>query len=319
MLISVVIPAYDAGLFIEEALDSVAWQLRPADEIIVVDDGATDATAAIVTAWIAAHPTLPARLIRQANGGISAARNAGILAAGGNWIALLDADDVWEPDHLGQLVAARAGAPQAIATYGGGQLLVDGVLQPGLYDSYWDQPSVTLGSAIDDTGCVLLDRAIIGRLLHGNFIKPSSLLMQRAAAIQAGLFHPALRASEDREFLLRLICLGSFVYTPVTITRYRWHADNSTAEKNATRSMACVLHALHVIECAGDSQLDQAQALVLVAETRAATRAYLYNCARQGWRAYCAALWLVRTWGGARRVLDGLRWQHLVHCLMARR
>lgn len=319
MLISVVIPAYNAGLFIAEALDSVASQLRAADEIIVVDDGAADATAAIVMAWIAAHPALPARLIRQANGGISTARNAGILAAGGDWIALLDADDVWESDHLLQLVAAQAHAPQAIATYGGGQLLVDGVLQPGLYDSYWDQPSVTLGTAIADTGCVLLDRAIIGRLLHGNFIKPSSLMMARAAAIRAGLFHPALRASEDREFLLRLICLGNFVYTPVAITRYRWHADNSTAEKNSTRSMACALHALHVIARAGDHQLDQAQAVVLVAETHAATRAYLYTCARQGWRAYFTALRLVRTWGGARRVLLGWRWQDLVHCLLARR
>lgn len=315
MLISVVIPAYQAALFIEEALDGVAAQRRRADEIIVIDDGSRDGTAALVAAWMAAHPHLPARLIRQPNGGISAARNAGILAAVGDWIALLDADDVWEDHHLLALVAAQGHAPQAVAAYGGGQLLVDGVVQPGLYDRYWDNPSQALGQAVAGTACVVLDRAIVGRLLRGNFIKPSSLLMQRAAALRAGLFHPALRASEDREFLLRLICQGVFVYTPEAITRYRWHADSSTAEKNTVHTMACVLHALHVIEHDPSSQLDPAQALVLAAELRTATRGYLYTCARGGWRAYGGAVLHVAALGGMRRALAGFRVRHLLHCL----
>jgi glycosyltransferase involved in cell wall biosynthesis len=319
VLISVVIPAYQAALFIEEALDGVAAQQRRADEIIVIDDGSTDATATLVAAWIAAHPQLPTRLVRQPNAGISAARNIGILAAGGDWIALLDADDVWESHHLLALVAAHGHAPQAVAAYGGGQLLVDGVVQPGLYDRYWDNPSETLGQAIAGTRCVVLDRTIVGRLLRGNFIKPSSLLMQRAAALRAGLFHPALRASEDREFLLRLICQGGFVYTPVAITRYRWHADSSTAEKNTVHTMACVLHALHVIAREGASQFDPEHALVLAAELRAATSAYLYTCARGGWRAYGAAVLRVGALGGVRSALAGFRLRHLVHCLSARR
>jgi glycosyltransferase involved in cell wall biosynthesis len=93
--ISVVIPAYNAGLFIERAVLSVLAQSRPADEIIVVDDGSRDNTADVVGRF-----SDKVKLIRQANAGVSAARNAGIHAATGDWIAFLDADDQWLPDYL---------------------------------------------------------------------------------------------------------------------------------------------------------------------------------------------------------------------------
>ena len=93
--ISAVIPAYNSAAHIQRALDSVLTQTRPADEIIVVDDGSTDGTAEIVRSY-----GDKVRLIEQANSGASAARNAGILAATGDWIALLDADDEWLPEKL---------------------------------------------------------------------------------------------------------------------------------------------------------------------------------------------------------------------------
>jgi glycosyltransferase involved in cell wall biosynthesis len=93
--IGVVIPAYNSAAHIGRAIDSVLAQTRPADEIIVVDDGSTDATADVIRAY---GPKI--RLIPQANTGASAARNAGINAATGDWIAFLDADDEWLPDRL---------------------------------------------------------------------------------------------------------------------------------------------------------------------------------------------------------------------------
>ncbi|MBM4104453.1 MAG: glycosyltransferase [Planctomycetes bacterium] len=95
MRISVVIPAYNAGACIERAICSVLAQSRAADEIIVVDDGSTDNTAEIVRRF-----TDRVKLIGQVNAGVSTARNAGIRAAVGDWIAFLDSDDEWLPDYL---------------------------------------------------------------------------------------------------------------------------------------------------------------------------------------------------------------------------
>ena len=93
--ISVVIPAYNSAAQLARALDSVLAQTRPAEEILVVDDGSTDATAEVARSYGDA-----VRLIAQANAGAAAARNAGIRAARGTWIAFLDADDEWLPDRL---------------------------------------------------------------------------------------------------------------------------------------------------------------------------------------------------------------------------
>ena len=95
MRISAVIPAYNAGAFLGRAIQSVLNQTRPADEIIVVDDGSIDNTAEVVRAF-----GDRVKCIRQPNAGVSAARNIGIRAACGDWIAFLDADDEWLPEYL---------------------------------------------------------------------------------------------------------------------------------------------------------------------------------------------------------------------------
>jgi glycosyltransferase involved in cell wall biosynthesis len=95
MTITVVIPAYNAGRYIERAVDSVLAQSVPADEIIVVDDGSTDNTADIVSGYGS-----KVRYIHQQNAGASVARNTAVEAATSHWIAFLDADDEWLADKL---------------------------------------------------------------------------------------------------------------------------------------------------------------------------------------------------------------------------
>lgn len=314
MNVCAVIPAYNAACYVTEALDSVAGQSAPPDQVVVVDDGSRDDTARVVRDWIAAHPACGTRLVEQANGGIPVARNAGIRAGSGDWIALLDADDVWEPDHLAALRTALAAAPDAVAAYGAGRLLVDGEVQPRLYDDFWDNPSRRHGRAIDGSDCLRIDGGALARLIHGNFIKPSSLCFSRAAALDVGLFDEGLRVSEDREFLIRLLLSGDFVYTPTPITRYRWHDDNASSHKNSRRNMEYALRALHRINDSSGA-FDPSQRNAFRHETRVAIRDYLYTCARDGWHAYTDGLRLVGTLYGAPRAAFGFNPKHLARSL----
>jgi glycosyltransferase involved in cell wall biosynthesis len=96
---SVVIPVYNGARFLDAALASVFAQTYRPIEVIVVDDGSTDTTPAVVARW----PQV--RSVRQENAGVAAARNTGLALAGGDFVALLDADDVWEPDKLARQIA----------------------------------------------------------------------------------------------------------------------------------------------------------------------------------------------------------------------
>ena len=93
--VTVIIPAYNGAAYIARAVESALAQTHKPLEVLVVDDGSTDRTAEIV----AAMPP-PVRLIRKENGGPASARNLGAREAKGNWLALLDADDLWQPVKL---------------------------------------------------------------------------------------------------------------------------------------------------------------------------------------------------------------------------
>ena len=100
-LFSIIIPLYNKARYIEATLNSIIAQSLTDFEVIVVDDGSTDGSYDIVI-HIAEHDGR-VRLLRQANGGVSSARNTGIRTAQGTWIAFLDADDTWDSDYLQQM------------------------------------------------------------------------------------------------------------------------------------------------------------------------------------------------------------------------
>src|SRR4051794_23345964 len=104
-------PAWNAEATISEALQSVAVQTYANLEIIIVDDGSADATAQLAERFCARDPR--GRVISRSNGGPAAARNLGIAAARGEWIALIDADDLWHPTKLQKQISVALAVPEA--------------------------------------------------------------------------------------------------------------------------------------------------------------------------------------------------------------
>jgi glycosyltransferase involved in cell wall biosynthesis len=169
--VSVIVPAWNAAATLAETLRSVLEQSYPADEILVLDDGSTDETQHVVAAFA---PRID--YLRQANGGPSAARNAGLEATQADLVAFLDADDIWLPRALELLSAPLGSNPEVAASRGMTVDLYadpDGSASAGLSDPYW---GFNVGSA----------------------------LFRRSALAGLGGFDPSLLDGEDVDLWLRL-------------------------------------------------------------------------------------------------------------------
>lgn len=176
--ISVVIPAYNAEKYLKEALDSVLAQALPAHEIIVVDDGSTDSTADICKGY--SNQIL---YIKQDNMGLSGARNTGITAATGEWIALLDADDIMLPNRLEVQAGIAAHHADLIVVYSAFTYLY-----PDGKQSFAQAfPAKDLWPA----------------LRYRTPILPSTTMIRRSALLEVGLFRN--RIVEDWDLWFRLI------------------------------------------------------------------------------------------------------------------
>ncbi len=198
--ISVVIPAYNAAHFLPRSLASVFAQTLPPHEVIVVDDGSTDATAQVAA-------ELGAKVVSRSNGGLAAARNTGIQAASGDWIALLDADDSWSPEKL---------------------VLQAGLIQPNIVLVY------TGASFFNDQGPVstelATDTAVARKLLRFcNPILPSSVILRRQTVLAVGGFREDTRTCEDWDMWVRLIPLGAFAAVAQPLTNYYIHPQSLSA------------------------------------------------------------------------------------------
>jgi glycosyltransferase involved in cell wall biosynthesis len=204
--ISVVIPCYNGARFLRETLESVARQTYPADEVIVVDDGSTDASAAVAASF---GP--PVRVLRQANQGESVARNNGIAAAAGDWIALLDADDLWAPTKLERQVQAVADSPHDLVC---------------VYTDFYRHPTG------EKVACDQLGRNQDKpfpriQFLVEWFIQPSTALLRRDVCL-AERFPETIRLGEDVIFFAQVYRHGRIHRIPECLTGYRVSASQQT-------------------------------------------------------------------------------------------
>lgn len=231
VLISICIPAYKADRFLAETLDSVARQTYPHWELSVVEDGSQDRTEEIV-ADFAARVSQPVRYLRHdRNRGLPATRNTGIAAARGEWIALLDSDDLWTPDHLESLV-------------------------PFTHDGQADL--IHAGSILfqTDTGNIIEVRAptqqmrrdLPQSLFTGDYIiQPASVLLRRALWERVGGFDPAFRYVEDRDMWLRCVRAGGrIVYSGRDTCLYRKHPAGLSTHSAAMAAAAASVFDKHL-------------------------------------------------------------------------
>jgi glycosyltransferase involved in cell wall biosynthesis len=197
--VTVVIPCFNDAHYLRSAIDSALGQGSLIRQLIVVDDGSTDATPDICASYGSALS-----YIRQPNAGLSAARNRGILHADGEFIHFLDADDALAPGGLARLTTLAVTMPEAAVFSGGWQEI-------GLTEV---QPQVCTPSLGPDPFHALFDPLLVG--------PPCRYMVRRAAVLDCGLFDPRLHSCEDWDLWLRLALLGyGFETTPDVVAVYR--------------------------------------------------------------------------------------------------
>jgi glycosyltransferase involved in cell wall biosynthesis len=204
MQVSVIIPTYNSARYLVEAVDSVLAQTVTDLEILVIDDGSTDQTEAVMRKH---DPRL--RYIRQNNSGVAVARNRGIQESRGTYVAFLDADDTWYSQKLERQLSELGKNPGLRACYSA-FCVADSNLVP-----LEVRRNERKGSALEDL------------LLRGNIIgTPSTVVCERALFGEVGGFDPALSQCADWEMWVRLAAVTEFLFIDEPLITYRQHDGN---------------------------------------------------------------------------------------------
>ena len=221
--LSVIIPTYTRASLVRAAVDSSLRQSVPPHEVLVCDDGSTDDTLALLRTVFADVPKV--KVLSLPHSGLpAAARNAGIAAASGDWLAFLDSDDVWLPEKTARQLAAIQSHP-AIGL----------VCANAFVARHGDDPQMRATLLRDvPTGEVTL-----ARLLEENAIITSSALVKRTLLIAAGAFsaQPGLRSVEDYELWLRMATLAPVHYLDEPLVIYQDDSADSVRRGDMPSSL----------------------------------------------------------------------------------
>ena len=223
--VTVIVPCFNAAPWLRDCLGSIFNQSLQAAEVIVVDDGSTDESADIAAEY-------PVRLLRMGtNRGASAARNAGLRAAAHERIAWLDADDFWDPCHLGSVASLLDRHDAAAVAFSRVRFVDREDRVP------WGLSAPCSGP--EDLLSVSVDRCVVPIM---------AAITRRAACLEVGGFRESLRAAVDFDLWLRLAVRWPFVWTPEVTASYRWRlaptqisADIARQDQSVWRSRMLVL------------------------------------------------------------------------------
>ncbi len=210
--ISVVIPCYNGQAYIGQAIESALAQTAPPREVLVIDDGSTDDSAAVIDRYTSGSGSGQVRLIRQANAGESRARNVGIEQATGQYVAFLDADDIWLPKKNAQQLEAFDRYPDAVGVH--------------TRSFNFQQDLNDLNRA--ETERTMDDPSVEDLILY-HYVTPSAAMVRRDVLIDHGLrFDENVRHSEDMLFFADVRLAGPLRLVDQPLTAKRTHANQQT-------------------------------------------------------------------------------------------
>jgi glycosyltransferase involved in cell wall biosynthesis len=290
--ISVVIPAYNSSGFIGATLKSVLGQTLPPEEVLVIDDGSTDDTAAVAESF-----GTRVRVFRGPNSGPGASRNLGVLQATSEWVAFIDADDLWEPTKLERQM-------QELSRH------------PGIDLSYtahvrFSQEGETIRFCGDAPPLFAPAENIRKALFQSATFLTSSAIIRRSTFLAIGGFNDQ-RIGEDWDLWLRLLHGGAkFVSCPEPLLLYRIHDSNVTTNKRVLIEESTAVFRRHVLpHLSGPEKWIAASRFTSMYDTERA-----YALREAGDRGYLARMTssIIRWPFG-----DGNRYKMWVHMLLSR-
>ncbi len=213
-----IVPAYNYAQFLPLAIRSVLRQSCPDWELLIVDDGSTDNTAEVVQPFVQSDGRV--RYLHQKNAGLSAARNTGIRNARASFVALLDADDEWEPEFLERGLAAFGRLPAGFGLVATASRLMDaaGQLMPA-----------------SDRGMKCEREILPEELILKNRFAADAVLIRREVFEACGMFDETLRSSEDRDMWIRVARRFRILWRPEVLVRVRRHGDNMSGNCDRMR------------------------------------------------------------------------------------
>jgi GT2 family glycosyltransferase len=218
--VSVVLPVWNGERYLKQAIESILAQDFVDFELIVIDDGSTDRSAEIVTAF--AHDPRVA-LHKQANAGVVAARNAGLRVAHAEFVAFLDADDIALPGRLAKQVAYLRAHPEAAAI--------------GSNITYFSDADGVIRTQKFPVGVTQVANA----LETGNPLAQPSVMLRKSMAMAAGGYREAFKfGAEDYDLWLRLAEKHPLDNLPEVLTLYRVHADSLTHRRRHEQTFAAL-------------------------------------------------------------------------------
>jgi glycosyltransferase involved in cell wall biosynthesis len=235
-IVSVIMPAFNVEAYISEAIHSVIRQTYPHWELIVVDDGSTDKTREIVDGYMREDPRI--RYIHQKNSGPAAARNRGIQASRGRYIAFLDSDDIWYLDKLEKQMDFLSSHPGYVV-YGGRNYIRKG------------------GSGFKESGQIRLFKNFDSIrenfeyiLFHPNLTITSTVLFEKSLLDKTGYFDESLHICEDDHLFIRMAALSYFHALNEPVDYRRKHDESITGSgemRIASYKYRAILRALKMI------------------------------------------------------------------------
>lgn len=208
--VSVVIPSYNAMTYLPKTIESVLKQTFTDYEVLIVNDGSSDH----IVEWASQITDLRVKLISQENQGVSAARNTGIAQAQGQYIAFLDADDLWEPTKLEKQLSCLEANPSVGLVY----------TWTALIDQFGQPTRRVWVSHVEGN---VWEQIVVDDMISNG----SSAMVRRRCFEAAGVFDPKISSSEDRDMWTRIAVHYPFAVVKEFLTLYRRHPHNTTNQR----------------------------------------------------------------------------------------